>query len=393
MVTLLLIVIYIAFISLGLPDSLLGCAWPVMQLDFNVPLSYAGAITMVIAFGTVISSIFSDRLTKRFGTGKVTTISVLLTVIALMGFSVSNAYPQLFIWAVPYGLGAGAIDAALNNYVAVHYASRYMNWLHCFWGAGAMISPYIMSHFLSKNGNWHKGYSTVGFIQLGILAVLVIAFPLWNKVKTKEEIESEKDRKTMRLIDVFRIPGVRFIFLGMFAYCSIEATAFAWTSSYFVTGKGITPDIAAKYAALYYIGITAGRFICGFVSDRLGDFKITFIGLSLIAAGIITLAFAEWNTLCLIGVLVMGLGCAPIYPALIHITPTTFGEEKSQSIVGMQMASAYFGSTFMPPVFGLIASHISISYFPFFLSVFALMATVMVISLSGFVTKTKKAER
>lgn len=390
MVTVLLIVIYIAFISLGLPDSLLGCAWPVMQLDFNVPLSYAGAITMVIAFGTVISSVFSDRLTKRFGTGRVTTISVLLTVIALMGFSFSSAYPQLFIWAVPYGLGAGAIDAALNNYVAVHYASRYMNWLHCFWGAGAMISPYIMSHFLAKDGNWHKGYQAVGFIQLGILVILVATLPLWSRVRSKEEIENEKNRETMKIFDVVKIPGVKFIFLGMFAYCSIEATVFAWTSSYFVTGKGLTPDVAAKYAALYYIGITVGRLLCGFVSDRLGDFRITFIGLSLVAAGIIMLVFARENTLCLVAVLVMGLGCAPVYPALIHITPTTFGEERSQSIVGMQMASAYFGSTFMPPIFGLIANHINISLYPFYLSVFALMTTTMVILLSGYVAKTQK---
>ncbi|MGN1348401.1 MAG: MFS transporter [Acutalibacteraceae bacterium] len=390
MTALLLIVIYIAFISLGLPDSLFGCAWPVMQLDFNVPLSYAGAVTMTIAFGTVISSIFSDRLTKKFGTSVVTVFSVFLTVIALFGFSMSDAYYKLFIWAVPYGLGAGAIDAALNNYVAVHYASRYMNWLHCFWGAGAMISPYIMGHFLSQNGNWHKGYSSVGLIQAAILVILIASLPLWKKVRTTEEAESEKQRETLKIRDVIKIKGVKFVFLGMFAYCSLEATAFAWTSSFFVSGKGLSPDTAARYAALFYIGITVGRLLCGFVSDRLGDYKIIGIGLVLIAGGIITLLFADSNIFCLIGILVTGIGCAPVYPALIHITPTTFGEDKSQSIVGLQMASAYIGSTFMPPVFGLIANSISISLFPVFLGVFGVLTAVMIIMLSSS-TKNKKA--
>lgn len=387
MVTLLLIVIYIAFISLGLPDSLLGCSWPVMQLDFNVPLSYAGAVTMVIAFGTVISSVFSDRLTRKLGTGRVTVLSVLLTVIALLGFSFSSAYHELFIWAVPYGLGAGAIDAALNNYVAVHYASRYMNWLHCFWGAGAMISPYIMGHFLSQDGNWPMGYRTVGIIQTAILIILIVSFPLWAKVKTESEKAVEKTRETMKIRDVLRIRGVKFVFLGMFANCTVESVMFAWISSYFVLGKGLSPDTAARYAALFYIGMTVGRLLCGFVSDRLGDFNITYIGLCFAALGIALLIISRGETMCLFGVLTVGLGCAPIYPALIHITPTTFGEEKSQSIVGLQMASAYFGSTFMPPLFGLIASNISISLFPLFIAVFAVMTAVMVIMLSRYAPK------
>lgn len=391
MATLLIIVIYIAFVSLGLPDSLLGCAWPVMHLDFNVPLSYAGAVTMVIAFGTVVSSVLSDRLTKKFGTSLVTVSSVLLTVIALFGFSMSDAYFKLFIWAVPYGLGAGAIDAALNNYVAVHYASRFMNWLHCFWGAGAMISPYIMSHFLAKGGEWQKGYSSVGFIQLAILAVLIATLPVWNKVRTKEEIESEKSRETLSIKNVLKIPGVKFVFLGMFAYCSVEATTFAWTSSYFVTGKGMSPEAAAKYAAFYYIGITAGRFLCGFVSDKLGDFGIIRIGMVLIAGGIITLIVSKNDIMCLVGVLATGLGCAPVYPALIHVTPTSFGEDKSQSIVGLQMASAYFGSTFMPPIFGIIAEKVSISLFPVFLGVFAVMTAVMVTLLSSGLKKRNRS--
>lgn len=377
MVSLLLIVIYLAFVSLGLPDSLLGCSWPVMQLDFNVPLSYAGAVSMVIAFGTVISSVFSDRLTKKLGTGRVTILSVFLTVIALLGFSTAGAYPQLFIWAVPYGLGAGAIDAALNNYVAVHYASRYMNWLHCFWGAGAMISPYIMGYFLAQGGAWRKGYRAVGLIQAAILVVLVISYPLWKKVKTAQEIESEKSRETMKIRDVLKIKGVKYVFLGMFFYCSVEAIAFTWTSSYYVTGKGLSPDTAARYAALFYIGITVGRLLCGFVSDKLGDFKIIFIGLCLVAFGVLTLIAARNNLFCLAGILIAGMGCAPVYPALIHITPTSFGEDKSQSIVGLQMASAYTGTTFMPPVFGLAANHISIGLFPAFLGFFAVMTALM----------------
>lgn len=389
MVTLLLIVIYIAFISLGLPDSLFGCSWPVMQLDFGVPLSYAGAVTMTIAFGTVISSVFSDRLTKKLGTGKVTVISVLLTVVALFGFSFTNAYWKLFLWAVPYGLGAGAIDAALNNYVAVHYASRYMNWLHCFWGAGALISPYIMGHFLSQNGNWQRGYSSVGFIQAGILVILIISLPLWSKVKTPQEISVEKSRETLKMRDVIKLPGVKFVFLAMFANCSVEATAFAWTSSYFVTGKSFSPDSAARYAALFYIGMTVGRLLCGFISDKLGDFRMIYIGFAFEVIGILMLIFSNGNLLSLASVLTIGLGCAPVYPALIHITPTAFGEEKSQSIVGLQMASAYCGSTFMPPLFGVIANHINISLFPAFLGVFAVMTAFAVICLSGSAKKNR----
>lgn len=382
MVTLLLIVIYIAFISLGLPDSLFGCAWPVMQLDFGVPISYAGAITMTIAFGTVVSSLLSDRLTKKFGTDKVTVFSVFLTVVALFGFSLSNAYAQLFIWAVPYGLGAGAIDAALNNYVAVNYASKYMNWLHCFWGVGAMISPYIMGHFLSENDNWHKGYSSVGIIQAVILVILIVSLPLWKKAKTPQETTREKERKPLRLKDVLGISGVKLVFLGMFAYCSVEATAFIWTGSYFVNAKNLSPDTAARYAAMFYIGITVGRLLCGFVSDKLGDFKVIGIGIVFISAGVILLFAAKSNAVGVVGILTAGLGCAPIYPALIHITPTAFGEEKSQSIVGLQMASAYIGTTFMPPVFGLMANNISIKLFPVFLGVFTLFTAAAVIMLS-----------
>lgn len=381
MFALLLAVIYAAFISLGLPDSLLGSAWPIMQLDLSVPLSFAGIVSMTIAGGTIISSLLSDWLNKKLGTALVTAVSILLTAGALFGFSVSRSFVAICLFAVPYGLGAGAIDAALNNYVALHYSARHMSWLHCFWGVGAAISPYIMGYFLSMSNNWHGGFRTVSVIQLVIAVIVFVSLPFWRKNESAD-IKIEKP-KTLK--EVFSIKGVIFILIAFLCYCGAETTAGLWATSYLVLEKGISSYIAAKFASLFYIGITAGRFVCGFVTDKIGDRNMIRIGLAVIAAG----TLAVWLPinvmwLPLAGLVTIGVGCAPVYPSIIHSTPFNFGKENSQAIIGVQMASAYVGSTFMPPIFGLIAENISISLYPLYLLVFIIVLFIMTEKLNAF---------
>lgn len=373
MYTLLLAVIYLAFVSLGLPDSLLGSAWPVMQQEFGVPLSYAGGVTMIISGCTILSSLLSERLTHRMGTRSVTAVSVLLTAISLFGFSSASAFWMLCLWAIPYGLGAGAIDAALNNYVALHYSSRQMSWLHCFWGVGTIISPYIMSHALTQAG-WQSGYRTVSLIQFGIVAVLLLTLPLWNVHKHSDSGKPDRPTRVLGLRRALQIRGVPFLLAGFFAYCAAEATVGLWASSYLVSAKGISKELAAAFASLFYIGITAGRFLSGLVSDRLGDRRLIHIGTGIAAIGVLCLFLpipSDWPALG--GLVIIGLGFAPIYPCIIHSTPHNFGAENSQAIIGIQMAGAYFGSTFMPPLFGLLANHISIRLLPLFLAVMILL--------------------
>ena len=377
MYTLLLAVIYLAFISLGLPDSLLGSAWPVMQQEFAVPLSYAGMVTMIISGCTILSSLCSERMTHRLGTRAVTVASVLLTAVSLLGFSTASAFWMLCLWAVPYGLGAGAIDAALNNYVALHYSSRHMSWLHCFWGVGTIISPYIMSLSLTRSG-WQSGYRTVSLIQFGIVAVLLLTLPLWKAHKPTDAGKPEPQAEVLGLRRALRIRGVPFLLTGFFAYCAAESTVGLWASSYLVSARQVSEEMAAAFGSLFYIGITAGRFLAGLVSDRLGDRRLIRIGACVGAAGILCLLLpipADWPALG--GLIIIGLGFAPIYPCIIHSTPHNFGAENSQAIIGIQMASAYIGSTFMPPLFGLLANHISIRLLPFFLAVFVLLMVWM----------------
>lgn len=372
MYSLLLVIIYISFISLGLPDSLIGSAWPVMHVDLNVPVSYAGAITMTISIGTIFSSIFSDRLTRRLGTGLVTAISVLMTAIALVGFSLSHQFLPLLFWAIPYGLGAGAVDAALNNYVALHYASRHMSWLHCFWGVGAAISPYIMSHFLIQNNSWQNGYRAVGIIQLVLTVVLFITLPLWGKQKHKKEI-SQQTTNQLSLKEVLQLPNIRFLLVAFFSYQAVEQTTGLWASSFLVQAKGIEPDIAARFASFFFLGITFGRFISGFIADYLGDKQMIRLGIALLMVGILMLMLPNVSTtIALVGLIIIGIGCAPIYPSIIHATPANFGAENSQAVIGIQMATAYLGTTFMPPLFGLLAKFFSIKLYPFYLLFFAL---------------------
>lgn len=377
MVSLLLGMIYLAFISLGLPDSLLGSAWPVMYRQFGVPLSYAGIVSMIIAGGTIVSSLMSDRLTRMFGTGILTAFSVFLTAAALFGFSVSNSFTLLCVWAVPYGLGAGAVDAALNNYVALHFAARHMSWLHCCWGIGASISPNIMSYCLVNGSGWNSGYRSVAIIQIVLAALLFLSLPLW---KRNSKVSGSNERKVANLgfLQAMKITGVKFILPAFLAYGALETTTGLWASSYLVNARGIDADTAAKYASLFYFGITFGRFLCGFVSGKIGDKHLIRIGIVTILAGIALLGLPSGiDGLILPGLVVIGFGCAPIYPSIIHSTPAIFGKENSQAIIGIQMASAYIGSTFMPPLFGAVAGHVNISVYPLFLLFFTVLMLVM----------------
>lgn len=375
MYLLLLSVIYLAFISLGLPDSLLGSAWPAMQQNFDVPVSYMGIVSMIISGGTILSSLMSERLTKRFSTRAVTAASVFLTAAALFGFSTVTEFWQLCLWGIPYGLGAGAIDAALNNYVSLHYNSRHMSWLHCFWGVGTIISPYIMSFALSRSV-WNNGYRAVSFIQLGIVIVLLITLPLWNiHKKSGEGAESEK---IIGIKGALRIKGVPCLLLGFFSYCAAEATAMLWTSSYLAGTRGIPEKTAAAFGSLFFIGITAGRFVSGLVSDKLGDRKMIRLGAAIALFGAFCVFLpVRTDILTLAGFIVIGLGCAPVYPCIIHSTPSNFGAENSRAIIGIQMASAYVGSTFMPPLFGIIANHVSLKIMPFYIAAFLVLMIIM----------------
>lgn len=373
MYSFLLALIYLAFISLGLPDSLLGAGWPVMHTELGVSVSFMGIISMVISGGTIVSSLLSDKLTHKFGTRAVTVTSVLLTVAALFGFSFSGSFSMLIIFAVPYGLGAGAIDAALNNYVALHYKAKHMSWLHCFWGVGAIISPFIMS-FALKNLNWNSGYRIVGFIQLAIALLLLVTLPVWKINKT----ESTADTKRVGLTAALKIKGVPFLLIGFFAYCAAEATAMYWASTYFTEVKGISGDRAASFAALFYIGITLGRFASGFITERLGDRRMILLGTGILACGIMILLIPVRSYMTAFAAfLVIGFGCAPIYPCIIHSTPANFGAENSGAIIGIQMASAYVGSTFIPPLFGLFGNAVGFSVMPVYLLAFFALMIIM----------------
>lgn len=373
MYSLLLALIYLAFISLGLPDSLLGAGWPVMHGELGVPVSYMGIVSMVISGGTIVSSLMSDRLTRKFGTRIVTVVSVFLTAAALFGFSFSDRFWMLIVFSVPYGLGAGAIDAALNNYIALHYSARHMSWLHCFWGVGTIVSPFIMSYALTSS-TWNDGYRIVGYVQLGIAALLALTLPVW-KVNKKQNVVQQK---SIGLVGALKIKGVPLILIGFFAYCAAEATAMQWASTYFVEVKHITEEQAAQFGSLFYIGITVGRFLSGFVSGKIGDRRMIVIGAAVLTLGIIFLFIpTDVTELSLAGFVIIGFGCAPIYPSIIHSTPANFGAENSGAIIGIQMASAYVGSTFVPPLFGLLGRVLGFSILPAYLLIFVALMLLM----------------
>ena len=373
--SLLLALIYVCFISLGLPDSLLGSAWPILHAEINVPMSFAGIISMTIFIGTILSSLFSDKLLHKFGAGKVTAVSVAMTAIALFGFSVSNQFWMLLLWSIPYGLGAGGVDAILNNYVALHYKAQHMSWLHCMWGVGASISPYIMSFALVKLDDWSYGYLIVSAIQVLLSVIILVSVPLWkrNTDITGEAIAS----KPMSFKEIFSTRGTVPCFLMFFAYCSLELTTSLWASSYLVQKWEFTPEDAAGFASMFYIGITIGRFANGFLAMKLRDHFLIRMGLGIIAVGIALLCIPVYSVFALIGFVIIGLGCAPIYPCIIHMTPSVFGADKSQAMIGVQMAFAYTGFLIMPSLFGVIAENISISLLPAFQLVLLAVMLVM----------------
>ena len=366
MTSLLLPLIYLAFISLGLPDALLGSAWPSMYTELNVPLSSAGLISMIIAAGTVISSLMSERMTRRFGPGKVTAFSVGLTALSLGGFALSGSYWQLCLLAVPYGLGAGSVDACLNNYVALHYASRHMSWLHCMWGIGASVGPHIMGRAITAGQSWHAGYGYIAVLQIVLTFVLLMSLPIWKQ--RTESGEQSRPMAPVTLRQALFIRGVREVLTCFFCYCALEQTAGLWASSYLVLKNGLPAEKAASLAALYYMGLTVGRALGGFLTFRLNDRAMIRTGFVLILLGLVCIPLGGGATLA--GLVIMGLGCAPVYPCLIHSTPGFFGAGNSQAIIGMQMASAYVGTCLMPPLFGLIAEALSVAHYPLFLFVF-----------------------
>ena len=374
MTTLLLMLIYLAFISLGLPDSLIGSGWPVMHESLNVPVSYMGILTMVISGGTIVSSLLSDHITHKLGTKIVTVISVFMTAVALLGFSYAGSFWMLVIFAIPYGLGAGSIDAALNNFVALHYSSRHMSWLHCFWGVGTVISPFVMSHAL-KTANWNMGFRMVSVIQFIIAFILLFTLRVWS---IKEDAV-EKGSEPVGLKSALSIKGVPTLLIGFFSYCAAESTSMGWASTYLVQNKGIAPEQAARLASLFFIGITVGRFLSGFIMNRFGDHRMILLGTGILIIGIVLLVLPiAVPAVSFAGFVIIGLGCAPIYPCIIHSTPYHFGAENSGAIIGIQMASAYIGSTFMPPLFGLLGSALGFWIMPFYLLLFVSMMLIMV---------------
>lgn len=371
----LLAIIYIAFISLGLPDSLLGAAWPVMYEELGVPISYAGIVTMIIAAGTIVSSLLSDWLMRKVGAGVITAVSVFMTAAALFGFSASHSFLLLCLWAV-----------------ALHFSSRHMNWLHCFWSVGAAASPYIMSYCLTGGFGWNNGYRSVAVVQTILTAALFLSLPLWKR-RRLEGAEGESAAKALSLPRAVKIKGVPFVLIMFFGYCALEQAAGLWASSYLVQFRGVDTDTAAWSASLFYLGIAAGRFLCGFVAERLGDRRLIRIGILTMIGGVLLIALpVPYDAFTLAGLLIVGLGCAPVYPSVIHSTPANFGKENSQAIIGIQMASAYVGTTFMPPLFGLIAAHIHIGLYPAFLLALALLMLCMSEKLNRTVAKRQEGE-
>jgi fucose permease len=398
MATFFLIIIYLSFISLGLPDSLLGVSWPLLHLDINAPFEAAGLVSMVIAGGTIVSSFASGRVIKALGTGKVTFISCLMTAAALLGFSFAPSLIWLILLAVPLGLGAGSVDAALNNYVALHYKSHHMSWLHCFWGVGASIGPIIMSRFISNGDSWRSGYLTVAIIQFVLVVLLLAALPLWIKVeKQKKSSISDMEEAADNLLaengqdkqKPFKIKGVKLALVSFLFYCGTEATMGLWGSSYLVNVKNLSAATAASWVSLYYTGITVGRFISGFVTMKMSNRLLIRTGQTIALSGAALLLLPLPASFSLIGFILVGLGCAPIYPCMLHETPVRFGKENSQMLMGYQMAFAYTGSTFLPPLLGVIASRTSISILPFFVVFY--IATMLIGSerLNAFLGKVK----
>ena len=378
---LLLVIIYLAFISLGLPDSLLGSAWPSIYGSFGVSIESAGIISIIVSACTVASSLSSDRIIRRFGVGRVTFISVVMTALALIGFSFSSSFALLCMFAIPLGFGAGSVDAALNNFVALHYKAKHMSWLHCFWGVGASLGPIVMAYSLLRMQSWHAGYRIIGILQFALVAVLLLALPLWEKVPsaTVENVDTKPATVPMRRL--IRLSGARQVLLAFFCYCGIEHTVGLWGSSYLVTVHEIAAETAAGWISLYFIGITFGRLLSGFFAIKLQHRQMIRLGLILIGVGLVILLLPVQDDFVLFGLFLLGLGLAPIFPSLIHETPINFGSEYSGAMIGLQMACAYLGMTCMPPLFGRFGTKMSYALFPVFLGALFLLMIFMIIQL------------
>ena len=407
MFSILLLMIYLSFVSLGLPDALLGSAWPIMYQEFAVPVSYSGTVFMIICGGTILSSLNSEKLNRRFGTGKITAISVFLTAIALFGFSISHSFLMPCLFAIPYGLGAGSVDAALNHYVALHYSSRHMSWLHCMWGLGASVGPYIMGFVLQRGEPWNRGYLIVSIIQFILAIILFCSLSLWKKNSeelkensanapgamegkaTSDGAEAPK-QKALSLKEVFAIPGAKESLASFYGYCALEQTVGLWAGSFMVLALGMEEKLAASYVALFYFGITFGRFLSGFFTMKWKDEQMVLGGSAIVFFGIFLL-FTPWSkALVLPALILIGLGCAPVYPSVIHSTPYNFGVEHSSALIGAQMAAAYVGTLIMPPLFGVLGRSFSMKLFPYY-SMFLLL--FMVFTYRRMLQVTKKARR
>lgn len=384
MIHLLIVIIYLSFVSLGLPDAVLGAAWPSMYEGLGVPVSYMGYLAMLMCFCTVISALVSERLISKLGTGLTTAISVGMTAVALFGFSVSTKFWMLLLWGVPYGLGAGSVDAALNNYVALHYKSRQMSWLHCFWGVGCSIGPYVISYFLTS-GTWNDGYRAVSLMQVVLTATIIISLPLWKKkaAMTVGATVSEEKHEPIGIKNALKIKGVKQVLAAFCFYCAAEGVAGLWAVSYMVFAKGMDATQAASLGSLFFLGITAGRFLSGFVADRISDKNMVRLGSGIVLLGVLLMFLPIGNTAAFVGLLLIGLGCAPIYPCIVHATPDHFGRENSQAIIGIQMAAAYFGSTFTPPIFGAVSKLTGMWIYP-------LAVGLMVVGLIWFSERLNK---
>ena len=377
MFSLLLALIYVSFISLGLPDSLLGSAWPQMQESLGVSLSLGGVISFIITASTILSSLMSHRVIQRFGTGGITMCSVAMTALALFGFSLSNSFFALCLWAIPYGLGAGSVDAALNNFIALHCKAKHMSWLHCFWGIGATGGPYIMGLCLSRGMGWQAGYRTISFLQMALTLILLLSLPLWKKQELPISGGETVRPQTPQWGKLLKRPGVKAALTAFFFYSALELTTGLWGSSYMVAVRGISAETAAKWISLFYLGITAGRFFSGFLTLRFSDDAMVRLGEGTAIMGILLILLPLHTLFLCLGLILTGLGCAPIYPSLLHATPQRFGKSLSQSLMGTQMAISYLGSTTMPPVSGFLSEKISMGLYPVLLLVFALSMTIL----------------
>jgi fucose permease len=378
----LIIVLYLAFVVLGLPGALLGSAWPVMQRELHLPVHYAGILAMLISGGTIFSSLMTDRILRRVKAGSLVIAGVCAMALAMFGFAVSGSFWLLCLWAIPLGLGSGAVDAVINNYIAVHYTSRHMNWLHCFWGLGAMVGPYVMGFYLTRAMPWGYGFGAVGAVQAAFITVLLASLKKWKENKSHLPDPSDTNAPSKGFAQLLRIRGVKYALIAFFGYCALEGTAGLWASTFLVSHRGVGAESAALFASFFFMGITAGRFLTGIVSNRLGDGRMILTGLAVVCAGIL----AVWLPLsptwvCLGGLVIIGLGCAPVFPSFIHATPESFGKEHSQAIIGMQMASAYTGATLMPPLFGALTGWLGVGIFPAFLFAMLLLTLGMTLAL------------